>query len=60
MDILIIIATIIVLFILVASAKSREHFTTSSSDSLHVTVHVRYEYYNMFCREPDAKVYHQK
>lgn len=55
MDILIIIATIIVLFILVASAKPREHFATSSSDSLHVTVHVRYEYYNMFCREPDAK-----
>lgn len=56
MDILIIIATIIVLFILVASTKPREHFTTSStSDSLHVTVHVRYEYYNMFCREPDAK-----
>lgn len=55
MDILIIIASVIVLFIIVASTKPREHFTTSSSDSLHVTVHVKYEYYNMFCREPDAK-----
>ena len=58
MDILIIIATIIVLFILVASAKPREHFTTiqsSSTSDIQVTVHVRYEYYNMLCREADAK-----
>lgn len=58
MDILIIIATIIVLFILVISTKPKEQFTTiqsSSTSDIQVTVHVRYEYYNMFCRGADAK-----
>ena len=60
MDILIIIATIIVLFIIVLSTRPKEQFTTtylssSSLKDIQVTVHVRYEYYNMFCREAGAK-----